>query len=718
MNAMKTPMLQSQPIQSLPRNLRNIGVAAHIDAGKTTLTERILLFTGAIHRAGDVHDGTTTTDFNPIEQRKGITIFAAAVSCTWTQDCSSQQGIVNLFPGAAHDLNLIDTPGHVDFTAEVERSLRALDGVIAVFCGVAGVQPQTETVWRQANRYHVPRIAFVNKMDRVGADFSRVVAELREKLGANAAPVLLPWFIGEDLVGQLDVINERAIRFSGGASGGLSVEDVPPELRPSVVAARGELVARLADLDETVANLWLDEKPVGSLVLKGAIRRATVANRFVPVIGGSAYKFVGIQPLIDAVVDYLPSPADIPSVRVHRDDGTEAQARVDGSGPGLGLVFKLAYDEQGRRMVFLRLYAGSLNKGDRVLNPRTGKNSRVGRIVQVFADRREEVEGARAGQIVSVIGLDGFVTGDTVCDPERPVRLEPPVFPEPVVSMAIEPRTSADRTRLAVALSRLSEEDPTFRTFTDPETDQSIIAGMGELHLEVIRERLEQEHHVAVEAGKPAIAYRESILGVGESDYLLKKQNGGRGMYARVSLRVRRSEPGRGVTVQSHVTGGNIPLQFMKSVRHGITDALQEGVLAGYPVMDAHVDILDGASHATDSCDLSFQMAARSAVRQALEKADPVLLEPIMTVEVDTPTESQGDLLGDLNRRRAKIQSLEGGPMSAVLKAEVPLSELWGYTNAIRCLSRGRASYSMTPSHFEQVPKELSRKIIDEPKSK
>ena len=711
-------MLQTQRTESVPRNLRNIGVAAHIDAGKTTLTERILLYTGAIHRAGDVHDGTTTTDFNPIEQRKGITIFAAAVSCHWTQKASEDEGIVHLFPGLQHQLNVIDTPGHVDFTAEVERSLRALDGVIAVFCGVAGVQPQSETVWRQANRYGVPRLAFVNKMDRVGANFGRVVADLREKLGANASAVILPWFNGDDLLGQLDVINERALRFVGGASGGFTVEDVPLEAREAVSKARVELVAQLADLDDAVATLWLSNEPVPSRVLKEAIRRATIANRFVPVIGGSAYKFVGVQPMIDAVVNYLPSPADIPSVRVHLDDGAESQIRVDASDPVAALVFKLAYDEQGRRMVFLRLYAGALRKGDRVLNPRTGKSSRVGRLVRVFADRREDLEVAGAGQIVSVIGLEGFVTGDTVCDPERPVQLEPPVFPEPVVSMAIEPRTSADRTRLAIALARLSEEDPTFRTFTDPETDQSIIAGMGELHLEVIRERLEQEHRVAVNAGKPAIAYRETILGTAEVDHLLKKQNGGVGMYARVILRVRRNEPGRGVTIENRVTGGNIPVQFIKSVKHGIADGLREGVLAGYPVMDAHVEILDGAAHATDSCDQSFQMAARSAVREALKKATPVLLEPVMKVDVDTPTENQGDLLGDLNRRRGKVHSVEMGSTSAVLKADVPLSELWGYANAIRCLSRGRASYSMTPSHFEQVPSALAAKIVDELNSK
>ena len=704
---------QRQPNATLaPKadHVRNFGVAAHIDAGKTTLTERLLLYTGAIHRAGNVDDGTTTTDFNAIEQRKGITIFAAAVSCAWTQPTSD--GIVNLFPHERHSLNVIDTPGHVDFTAEVERSLRVLDGVVAVFCAVGGVQPQSETVWRQANRYGVPRVAFINKMDRVGADFDRVVGQLRDQLGANACPVILPWGSEDQLIGQFDVINQRAYRFTQVAGDSYSLEDVPAEARERVAAARAELVERVANVDDDVATLWLSGSPVPADTLKRAIRRATLANQLVPVIAGSAFRHVGMQPLLDAVVDYLPSPADIHDVPAHLDNETEVRIAIQDMDPVAALAFKLVHDEQGRRMVFLRVYAGTLRKGDRVLNVRTGRQERIGRLVRLFAEHREEVEAARPGDIVAVVGLEGFCTGDTLCSPERPLQLERPVFPEPVVSMALEPRAGSDRERLAAALAKLSDEDPTFRTFTDPDTGQSIIAGMGELHLEVIRERLETDHGVAVEAGAPAIAYRETVLGTAEADHLLKKQNGGVGMYARVILSVRPNERGAGNTVANRVVGGNIPAQFIKSVVAGVHDALREGVIAGHPVVDVHVDILDGAAHAKDSSDLAFRLASVAAVREALRKAEPLLLEPVMKVEVETPGEEQGDLLGDLNRRRGHVMAIENGQTTVSIRAEVPLAELWGYSNAIRSLSRGRASYSMAPSHFERVPEALAAKII------
>lgn len=690
--------------------IRNIGIAAHIDAGKTTLTERLLLYTGAIHKAGNVDDGNTTTDFDPIEQRKGITIFAAAVSCAWTQE--ARQDVAHLFPGETQRLNIIDTPGHVDFTAEVERSLRVLDGMIAVFCAVGGVQPQSETVWRQANRYRVPRLAFINKMDRVGANFTRVVEELRKKLGANACPILLPWGSESELRGQLDIINERAYAFSKTADPSYTVEALPAELREQVATARAELVARIAEIDDAVAELYLANQTVPAATLKAGIRRATIANRFVPVVGGSAYQFVGVQPLLDAVVDYLPGPADVRTVTAIVDD-TETAIEVNSSAPVAALVFKVVHDEQGRRMVFLRTYAGTLKKGDRVLNVRTGRQERIGRLMRLFADRREDVAEAHPGDIVAAVGLAGFSTGDTACDPERPLQLERPVFPEPVVSMALEPRLNSDRDRLGEALAHLSDEDPTFRTFTNPETGQSIIAGMGELHLEVIRERLERDHGVSVTAGAPAIAYRETISVAAEADHLLKKQNGGNGMYARVNLAVRPNEPGRGFSIETLVSGGNIPVQFLKAVRKGINDGLREGVLAGYPVVDVHVDILNGAAHEKDSSDLAFQLAAASAVREALQKAKPVLLEPMMRVEVDAPGEDQGDLLGDLTRRRGSIRTVEAGQNDAVLvNAQVPLAELWGYANAIRSLSRGRASYSMSPSHFERVPDALAMKIV------
>jgi elongation factor G len=693
-----------------PEHVRNIGVAAHVDAGKTTLTERILFYTGAIHRAGDVDDGTTTTDFNPIEQSKGITIFAAAVSCSWTQ--AGQDGVAKLFPGVRHRLNVIDTPGHVDFTAEVERSLRVLDGMVAVFCAVAGVQPQSETVWRQADRYGVPRIAFINKMDRIGADFDRVVNELRKKLQANAAAVILPWGKQDQLLGQLDVVNERAFRFTSTAGGVQTVENVPPDWQEAVTRARADLIARVAEVDDEVATLWLAGSAVSPTVLKAAIRRATLANRFLPVIGGSAYRFIGVQPLLDAVVDYLPGPEDIRIVRAHLDDGIEKDIPTAIDGPAAALAFKVAYDDQGRRMVFLRVYAGLLRRSDRVFNARTGRQERLGRLVRLFAKHREDVELARPGDIVAAVGLDGFGTGDTLSMAEYPLQLERPVFPEPVVSMALEPQSAADRDRLAMALARLSDEDPTFRTYTDPDTGQPIIAGMGELHLEVIRTRLETDHGVHVEAGAPAIAYRETITGTAEADHLLKKQNGGVGMYARVKLAVRPKDRGTGVTVENRVTGGNIPAQYVKSVVHGVHDALRTGVLAGNPVVDVHVDILDGAAHAKDSSDLAFRLAAGAAVQEALKTAGPVLLEPIMNVEVDTPSEDQGDLLGDLGRRRASIGAMNTQRSHVLIQAHVPLAELWGYSNAIRSLSRGRAGYSMTPSHLERVPEALAGKVI------
>ena len=711
MNAANTATIRHQPVtnDATLQQVRNVGVAAHIDAGKTTLTERILLYTGAIHKAGNVDDGNTTTDFDPIEQRKGITIFAAAVSCSWTQQ--TQRDMTNLFSGVNHRMNLIDTPGHVDFTAEVERSLRVLDGVIAVFCAVGGVQPQSETVWRQANRYGVPRLVFVNKMDRVGANFMRVVKELRNKLGANAWPVILPLGAEDRLCGQLDVINERAFLFDGTPGSAYNVASVPPESRELVSTVRTELVAKIADLDDEVATLWLANKRVPANILKAAIRRATIANRFVPVIAGSAHRFVGIQPLLDAMVDYLPGPLDAESVVAHFDNGAEGIVELKSTEPTAALAFKVVHDAQGRRMVFLRIYSGTLSKGDRVLNVRTGKRERIGRLMRIFAERREDVETAWPGDIIAAVGLEGFRTGDTACHPDRPLQLEGPVFPEPVVSMAVEPRLNRDRDRLATALASLSNEDPTFRSFTNPETGQRIIAGMGELHLDVIREKLETDHGVSVIVGAPAIAFRETVSTAAEADHLLRKQNGGVGMYARVILAVRPNEPGRGFSIEDLVSGGNIPVQFMKAVRNGIRDALQEGVVAGYPVVDLHVDILDGAAHDKDSNDEAFRLAAVAATREAVRRARPFLLEPIMKVEVLTPGEEQGELLADLTRRRGNIVAVESGQTHVVLKAHVPLSELWDYANTIRSLSRGRASYSMTPSHFERVPDSLATKI-------
>ncbi|MDB6129819.1 MAG: Elongation factor [Verrucomicrobiales bacterium] len=705
---MKTTIRTNSAHNRSISRLRNIGIAAHIDAGKTTLTERLLLYTGAIHQAGEVHDGTATTDFNPIEQRKGITIFAAAVSCSWTPLDETSLGISKLGAGQAHRLNIIDTPGHVDFTAEVERSLRVLDGAVTVFSGVEGVQPQSETVWRQADKYRVPRIAFVNKMDRVGADFARVVAELNTKLDANAWPVLWPLGSENMLCGQLDLINEVALMFREGRAGGYTVEDVPPEHRGLVAGQRAELVARIAECDEEVAALWLVNKPVPAGLLKAAIRRATIANRFVPVAGGSAYKFIGIQPLLDAIVDYLPSPVDLPALMTHSLGGTEVvELTADHAGSLAALVFKVATDPTTGRMVMVRIYSGQLRKGDRVINSRTRREDRISRLVRVHAGHREEITVAEAGDIVAVVGLRGFATGDTLSNPDNPLLLEPPSFPEPVVSMAMEPQLATETQRLALHLQMLSEDDPTFHVSTHAETGQTLIAGMGELHLEVVRERLRTEFGLETIVGAPEIAYRETITAEAEADYLLKKQSGGSGMYARVALSVRPSARGTGVTIEDRVSGGNIPTQFHAAVRKGILDAAKSGVL-GYTLVDAHVSILDGAAHVKDSNEMAFRLAAAEALREALRKAKPVLLEPVMRVELATPMEHQGDLVTDLNRRRSQILSIENRTTSALVNAEVPLAELWGYANAIRSLSRGRAAYSMTPSHFAEVPKAVA----------
>jgi elongation factor G len=677
-----------RPREFALEQMRNIGIAAHIDAGKTTLTERILFHTGAIHKAGEVHDGTTTTDHMKIERDKGITITAAAIPCDWTP--AREDGLEKLFAGISHRLNIIDTPGHVDFTAEVERSLRVLDGAVAVFSGVEGVQAQSETVWRQANRYAVPRIAFVNKMDRVGADFARVVKEIRARLGANAWPVLIPLLNENEVVGQLDVVNAKLLAFTGDADGRYRVEDVPTSWRALLDSARAELVNALAEIDDEIGTLFLENRAADARALKAAIRRQTIANRFVPVIGGSAYKFVGVRPLIDAVVDYLPNPAE---------------ARGWNNSTSLAaLAFKVAIDRQAGRIVYVRVYSGSLSKGDFVLNSRTGKRERVGRLVRLHADKREEIASCYAGDIAAVVGAGDLSTGDTLADPEHPVTLEPPSFPEPVVSMAIEAATRADHEKLVAALVRLCDEDPTWRVFTHPETGQTIIAGMGELHLEVMRLRLEQEYHLRANAGAPQIAYRETISRSASADHLLKKQSGGAGMYARVAVEIAPRESGAGNVVENKVIGGAIPKQFVAACIKGAEEALRDGPLGGFPVVDVHVSVVDGDFHAVDSDELSFRLAAGAAVKEALRDAGPLLLEPMMNVEVNVPLEYQGDILGDLNRRRGKVSGVSMEQGAAVIKAVVPLVDMFGYANSIRSLSKGRAAYSMEMWRFERVP--------------
>jgi len=709
----------NSPNRAFPlERTRNIGIAAHIDAGKTTLTERILFYTGMIHKIGEVHDGTTVTDWMEQERERGITITAAATTCSWMQH--PEPGVYKTFEGIKMRINIIDTPGHVDFTAEVERSLRVLDGAIAVFDAVAGVQPQSETVWRQANKYKVPRIAFVNKMDRVGANFANAIDDMRKKLGANAWPILLPLGKEDGFKGQLDVINRKAVLYSDDDEMGSTyqVTDVPDSEKEAVETAYADLVTVISDLDEEVGMLFLEEKPVSAEQLKAGIRRQTILNKFVPVVGGTALKNKGVQYLLDAVVDYLPGPLDIPpAVGINSDTGQEMVAPTDDNGEFCSLAFKLWSDPFVGKLVFFRVYSGTLSKGDTVYNPRTNKRERISRLIQIQADKRADIDTCYSGDIAAIVGIKNITTGDTLCAEDYGILLEPPSFPDPVISMAIEPKTKLDQEKMSTALQRLAEEDPTFRVYTNVDTGQTIIAGMGELHLEIIRDRMFREFKVDANAGKPQIAYRETITAEATGEGKLIKQSGGRGQYGHVVVTVAPAERGKGLTIESKVVGGAIPKEYIPACKKGIEEAVLNGIVGGYPVIDVNVEIIDGSYHDVDSNELAFKLAAIFAMKDGFKKAKAILLEPIMKVECLTPDEYQGDILGDLNRRRGKIMSIESKDVSTVVNAEVPLAEMFGYATAIRSLSKGRAAYSMTPSHFEQVPAQVLAAVLDQKKS-
>jgi len=709
----------NSPDRAFPlERTRNIGIAAHIDAGKTTLTERILFYTGMIHKIGEVHEGTTVTDWMEQERERGITITSAATTCSWVQ--RKEEGVYKIFEGIKQRVNIIDTPGHVDFTAEVERSLRVLDGAIAVFCGVAGVQPQSETVWRQASKYGVPRIAFVNKMDRVGADFDGAISSMRQKLGANAWPILIPLGKEDYLKGQIDVLNQKAVIYSDSDQFGSTYEvvDIPAEYKAIAEKAYQDLVEQMCDLDEEVGMLFLEEKPITKQDVKAAIRRQTIANRFVPVAGGSAFKNKGVQYLVDAVVDYLPSPLDIPPAKGQNPDTREPmEAPSDDNAKFCSLAFKLWSDPFVGKLVFFRVYSGKLSKGDTVYNPRTNKRERISRLIQIQADKREDIDTCYSGDIAAIVGIKNITTGDTLCDEDYPIALEPPSFPDPVISMAVEPKTKLDQEKMSNALQRLAEEDPTFRVFTNEETGQTIIAGMGELHLEIIRDRMFREFKVEANAGKPQIAYKETILVPADGEGKLIKQSGGRGQYGHVIIKVAPNARGKGITIENKVVGGNIPKEYIPACIKGLKEATHNGVIGGYPVIDIHVDIVDGSYHDVDSNELAFKMAAIFSLKDALKKAKPILLEPIMKVENITPDEFQGDITGDLNRRRARISGVETKGKLSTITAEVPLAELFGYATAIRSLSKGRSSYSMEPSHFEQVPANVLSAVLEQQKS-
>ena len=706
----------NSPNRAFPlERTRNIGIAAHIDAGKTTLTERILFYTGMIHKIGEVHEGTTVTDWMEQERERGITITSAATTCSWMQ--RPEEGIYKAYEGIKMRVNIIDTPGHVDFTAEVERSLRVLDGAIAVFCGVAGVQPQSETVWRQATKYGVPRIAFVNKMDRTGADFNNAVNSMRQKLGANAWPVLIPVGKEDYLKGQIDVINQKVVIYHDNDAMGstYTVEEIPEDLKDVAQAAYEDLVSQMCDLDEEIGMLFLEEQPISIQQLKAAIRRQTIANKFVPVAGGSAFKNKGVQYLVDAVLDYLPGPLDIaPAKGQNPDNGEPMEAVSNDHAKFCSLAFKLWSDPFVGKLVFFRVYSGKLSKGDTVYNPRTNKRERISRLIQIQADKREDIDTCYSGDIAAIVGIKNITTGDTLCDEDHPILLEPPSFPDPVISMAVEPKTKQDQEKMGIALQRLAEEDPTFRVFTDEETGQTIIAGMGELHLEIIRDRMLREFKVEANSGKPQIAYKETILNESEGEGKLVKQSGGRGQYGHVVCKVRPNERGKGLTIDNKVVGGTIPKEYIPAVEKGFKEAVLNGVVAGYPVIDVHVDITDGSYHDVDSNEMAFKMAAIFALKDGLKKAKPILLEPVMKVENVTPDEFQGDIMGDLNRRRARIQGMETKGNLCTINAEVPLAEMFGYATAIRSLSKGRSSYSMEPSHFEEVPSQVKAAILEQ----
>ena len=687
--------------------LRNIGIAAHIDAGKTTTTERILFYTGVVHKMGEVHEGAATTDWMEQERERGITITSAAISCDWTNKAG-------LFPGVHHRINIIDTPGHVDFTAEVERSLRVLDGAVAVFCAVAGVQPQSETVWRQMDKYRVPRLAYINKMDRTGANFLGAVNDIREKLGGNAYPLFLNIGAEDQFKGLIDLIEEKAYIYDETDPKGMryDVVEVPAECKDDVKHWREALIEGLADLDDDIATKFLEGEAISSEDLRRAIRKATLALKFIGVIPGSSFKNKGIQMVLDSVVDYLPSPLDLPPMTGERD-GEKMEIEANDNHAPVGLAFKLMTDPFVGKLIFYRVYAGVVRKGMVLYNPRTRKQERVSRLVVMKANERLDVEEAYSGDICALIGPREVVTGDTLCDKELNIYLEPPTFPEPVISMSIEPKTKSDQEKLSIGLQRLAEEDPTFRVSSNQETGQTLISGMGELHLDIIRDRLFREFKVEADAGRPQIAYRETIMQAAEGEGKFIRQTGGHGQYGHVIIKIEPLEKGKGIEIVNEIVGGAIPKEFIKPTQEGLMEGAQNGVVAGYPVVDFKIRIVDGSFHEVDSSELAFKMAGIFAFKDAMKKASPILLEPIMKVEVTTPDEYQGDIMGDINRRRGQIQGMENKGNATIVTAFVPLEMMFGYATDIRSLTKGRASYSMEPSHFEQVPSSLLSKIVE-----
>jgi len=679
---------------------RNIGIMAHIDAGKTTTTERILYYTGVNYKMGEVHEGNATMDWMPQEQERGITITSAATTCHWDD----------------HRINIIDTPGHVDFTVEVERSLRVLDGAIAIFDAVAGVEPQTETVWRQADKYHVPRICFVNKMDRIGANFARSVDMIKERLGATVAVVELPIGSESNFVGVVDLLQMKALIWDESSPRGesWSIVDIPGALVDEAARARSELVDTLSTFDDSITEKFLSDEEITAEDLQVALRRATVSGHAVPVLCGSAFKNKGVQPLLDAVVAYLPSPLDVPPTKgTDPKRGTELERRADDKEPFAALAFKIMADQHLGKLTFVRVYSGMVSQGDGVLNSTRDRKERIGRVLQMHANHREPRSVAYAGDIIALVGMRDTTTGDTLCDPTAPIVLESLDFPEPVIHVAVEPKTKADQDKLSRALQALSEEDPTFQVHADEETGQTVIGGMGELHLEVLVDRMLREFRVDANVGKPQVAYRETIRRpVDKVEHRYVRQTGGRGQYGHVVLNLEPTGPGSGYEFVDKITGGVIPKEYIPAVDTGIQDAMQSGVLAGYPVVDLRATLVFGSYHEVDSSEMAFKIAASMCFKEACRRADPVLLEPVMAVEVVTPEDYLGDVMGDLSSRRGRVEGMDQRGNNQVVRAEVPLAEMFGYATDLRSRTQGRATYTMQFSSYQEVPEQVAREIV------
>ena len=697
-------MARSTPIE----RYRNIGIAAHIDAGKTTTTERVLFYTGISHKIGEVHDGAAVMDWMEQEQERGITITSAATTCYWA-------GMDKQYP--QHRINIIDTPGHVDFTIEVERSLRVLDGACAVFCAVGGVQPQSETVWRQANRYGVPRLAFVNKMDRVGANFLRVVDQIKKRLGSVPVPIQLPIGAEDDFKGVVDLIKMKAIYWNDETQG-MTFEEkpIPADMQAACDEWHEKMVEAAAEASEELMEKYLEGQALSEAEIKKALRTRTIANEIVLMLCGSAFKNKGVQAMLDAVIDYMPSPVDVPAVKGTLDDAdhTPAERHPSDDEPFSALAFKIATDPFVGTLTFFRVYSGVLNSGETVYNPVKSKKERIGRMVQMHANSREEIKEVRAGDIAAAVGLKDVTTGDTLCNLDKVIILERMVFPEPVIAVAVEPKTKVDQEKMGLALGRLAQEDPSFRVHTDEESGQTIISGMGELHLDIIVDRMKREFKVEANVGKPQVAYRETIRKTVEQEGKFVRQSGGRGQYGHVWLKIEPNETGKGYEFVNAIVGGVVPREYIPAVDKGIQEQLQNGVIAGYPVVDVKVTLFDGSYHDVDSNEMAFKIAGSMGVKEGARKADAVLLEPIMKVEVVTPEENMGDVIGDLNRRRGIIQGMDDEAGGKIVHAEVPLSEMFGYATDLRSATQGRATYTMEFSKYSEVPANIAEAIIKE----